>query len=318
VPSHLVLQQAAHWYARLGAAEADGSTQRAWQQWYTADAMHRQAWATVERISQRMQPLQGDTDGSAQALLLARGNLDRRKALGALGIGSAALLLGATVWRAPLQETLAVWRAGQRTEVGNVRSLALADGSQVWLNSATALNIDYRTDLRLLQLLQGEILIQTAVDARPLVVSTGEGRLRALGTRFSVQAAEGQTQLSVFEGAVQASTDFAAPRVIQAGQQIRFDHQRWGVLTAASPGRQSWTRGVLLADNLRLGDFVEELRRYRHGYLGVAPQIADIKVVGAYPLNNPDLALDMLASALPIRLQRTLPWWVSLEPRQSV
>lgn len=318
VPSHQVLQQAAHWYAHLGAIEADGSTQHAWQQWYTADAMHRQAWAAVERISQRMQPLQGEADTSAQALLLARGNLGRRKALGALGMGSAALLLGATVWRAPLQETLAVWRAGQRTGVGEVRSLALADGSQVWLNSATALNIDYRTDLRLLQLLQGEILIQTAADSRPFVVSTGEGRARALGTRFSVQTVEGQTQLSVFEGAVQASTDFATPRVFAAGQQIRFDHQGWGALTAASPGRQSWTRGVLLADNLRLGDFVAELRRYRHGYLGVAPQIADIKVVGAYPLNNPEQALEMLASALPIRIQHTLPWWVSLEPRLTV
>lgn len=317
-PSHQVLQQAAHWYARLGAIEADGSTQHAWQQWYTADATHRQAWAAVERISQRMQPLQGEADSSAQALLLARGNLGRRKALGTLGMGSALLLLGATVWRTPLQETLAVWRAGQRTHIGEVRALALADGSQVWLNSATALNVDYRADLRLLRLLQGEILIQTAADTRPFIVSTGEGRLRALGTRFSVCAAEGQTELSVFEGAVQASTDFAAPRVFQSGQQIHFDHRAWGALTAASPGRESWSRGVLLADNLRLGDFVAELRRYRHGYLGVAPQIADIKVVGAYPLDKPDLALEMLASALPIRIQRTLPWWVSLEPRQPV
>lgn len=315
-PSHQVLQQAAQWYARLGAAEADGGTQQAWRQWYNAEAMHRQAWAAVERISQRLHPLQGDADSAAQTLLLARGKLGRRKVLHTLGISSAALLLGATVWREPLRETLAVWRAGQRTGVGEVRSLALADGSQLWLNSATAVDIDYRSDLRLLHLLEGEILIQTAADARPLMVSTGEGRLRALGTRFSVRSGDQQTWLSVFEGAVEARTDFAAPRVIQAGQQISFDGRAWGALASASQARQSWTRGVLLADNLRLGDFVEELRRYRHGHLGVAPEIADIKVVGAFPLNHPEQALDMLASALPIRVQRTLPWWVSLEPRQ--
>lgn len=315
-PSHQVLQQAAQWYARLGAAEVDGSAQHAWQQWYSAEPMHRQAWAAVERISQRLHPLQGDADSAAQTLLLARGNLSRRKALRALGISSAALLLGATVGRERLRDTLAVWRAGQRTGVGEVRSLALADGSQLWLNSATAVDIDYRSDLRLLHLLEGEILIQTAADARPLVVNTGEGRLRALGTRFSVQSGEQQTRLSVFEGAVETRTDFAAPRVIQAGQQLSFDRHAWGALAGASQSRQSWTRGVLLADNLRLGDFVEELRRYRHGHLGVAPEIADIKVVGAFPLNHPDQALDMLASALPIRVQRTLPWWVSLEPGQ--
>lgn len=315
-PSHQVLQQAAHWYARLGAVEADGNTRHAWQQWYTADATHRQAWAAVERISQRLQPLHSDADGSAQALLMARGNLSRRKALGALGVGSAALVLSAAAWRTPLQDTFAVWRAGQRTGVGEVRSLALADGSQLWLNSNTALDIDYRSDLRLVHLLQGEILIQTAGDARPFVVSTHEGRLRALGTRFSVQARAGQTLLSVFEGAVQASPASTGPRVIAAGQQIIFDQRGWGAVSAASAGRQSWSRGVLLADNQRLGDFVAELRRYRHGYLGVAPEVADIQVVGAYPLDHPDQALDMLASALPIRIQRTLPWWVSLEPRQ--
>lgn len=315
-PSHQVLQQAAQWYARLGAAEADSRTQHAWQQWYSAEAMNRQAWAAVERISQRLQPLQGEAESAGQTLLLARSNLTRRKAVRTLGVSCAALLVGAAVWRDPLRDTLAVWRAGQRTGVGEVRSVALADGSQLWLNSATAVDIDYRSDLRLLHLLEGEVLIQTVPDARPFVVSTGDGRLRALGTRFSVQSGERYTRLSVFEGAVETSTAFAGPRVIQAGQQIRFDRQGWGPVTAASQSRQSWTRGVLLADNLRLRDFVEELRRYRHGHLGVAPQIADIQVVGAFPLKNPDQALDMLASALPIRVQRTLPWWVSLEPRQ--
>jgi transmembrane sensor len=38
-------------------------------------------------------------------------------------------------------------------------------------------------------------------------------------------------------------------------------------------------------------------------------------VFGSYPLNDVNRALDMLASVLPIRLQRTLPWWISLEPR---
>ena len=45
--------------------------------------------------------------------------------------------------------------------------------------------------------------------------------------------------------------------------------------------------------------------------------VAGIRVLGSYPLTEPDRALAMLAAALPIRIRRSLPWWTSVEARGS-
>lgn len=57
-----------------------------------------------------------------------------------------------------------------------------------------------------------------------------------------------------------------------------------------------------------------ELARYRRGYIGCDPRIADLRVVGAFPLADTEQVLDALESTLPLRINRRLPWWISLEP----
>ena len=101
---------------------------------------------------------------------------------------------------------------------------------------------------------------------------------------------------------------------IPAGQQTAFGSRGVEPLEAASAEHQAWTTGVLLADNQRLEDFLAELSRYRHGYLGCDPRIADLRVVGAFPLADTERVLDALAATLPVRIERRMAWWVSLEP----
>ncbi|WYX51809.1 hypothetical protein WJ971_08940 [Achromobacter xylosoxidans] len=60
---------------------------------------------------------------------------------------------------------------------------------------------------------------------------------------------------------------------------------------------------------------VNELGRYRKGYLGVAPEVADMLVMGVFPADDPDRALDLLERNLPVRVQRPLPWWTSIVAR---
>ncbi|MNJ65789.1 fec operon regulator FecR [compost metagenome] len=103
-------------------------------------------------------------------------------------------------------------------------------------------------------------------------------------------------------------------RGIGAGQQVGFSANRIGPPAPVQAGHQAWSRGILLADNLRLVDFLAELARYRHGYLGCDPRIAELRVVGAFPLADSDRVLDALAATLPVRVQRRMSWWVSLEP----
>jgi transmembrane sensor len=103
--------------------------------------------------------------------------------------------------------------------------------------------------------------------------------------------------------------------VIKAGQQLCFTQNHLPAPTAASAGREAWHRGLLLADNLPLGQLLEELSRYRPGHLGCDPAVAGLPVMGSFPLKDTDQALRLLEAALPVQVHKTLEWWVSVGPK---
>jgi transmembrane sensor len=309
-----VLQAAAQWFAVLQSDSVSEADREAWRAWLSTPE-HARAWQRVERISGRLEPLAGDPFSPAATALLRSGQPTRRQALKTLSIlcggGALALATGAVPWRS--------WAADQRTAVGEVRNWRLDDGSRLWLNTDSAVDVVFEERSRQLSLYRGELLMQAAAEPRPLVLQTAEGRLRAHGvTRFSVLQRDGSSQLSVFDGTVEVMpSGQGGARTVMSGQQVAFDSRHIEPERSAQAGRQSWTNGVLVADNLRLDAFVAELARYRQGYLGCDPRVAGLRVVGAYPLADTDRVLDVLADTLALRINRRLPWWVSLEPAEQ-
>ena len=312
---HAVLQAAAGWFARLYAAQHDPAANAQWRAWLNEDARHRLAWSYVENINQRFGTLDGQTEQARQVFdSVRRGQQSRRAVLGSLCVAGAAGLLGWGGWQRGWVDSPRAWFATYRTGLGEVRPLTLADGSQLWLNGETALDVQFDEGVRQLRLYHGEILIETGKDPRPLAVVTRAGRMQPLGTRFSVRDQGLQTTLSVFEGAVQATcSNSGLQTTLGAGQMLVFDAQQASASTAAQALRQDWSRGVLVAEDMPLGQVIDVLRDYRHGHLGIDPSLNSLRAVGTFPLLDTDRTLAMLERALPIRVVRTLPWWVSVE-----
>lgn len=316
------MEQAAEWYALLKSEEVTEGDRSRWHAWLDSDPEYRLAWRYVESISSRFEPIQTTADPRRTADGLWEANtrvIRRRQVLAGLVGLSGTGLLGWVSWRhTPLPLMAQAWRADHRTATGETREVILPDGTRAWLNTATAVNQHYDTRQRRLQLVTGEILIDTARDTfgkepRPFFVDTPQGRLRALGTRFTVRLDGEQTFLAVYQGAVEAHTRKGASAVLQAGQQTRFTPDAVADIQPADAAREAWSHGVLVAQDIPLREVVAELRRYRHGHLGIAPEVANLRVFGNFPLNDTDDTLDMLATALPVRISRTLPWWVSIE-----
>ncbi len=320
-PSHRAMEQAAQWFALLRSGEASAAERQQWQQWFERAAEHREAWSYVERIGRRFSPLQSSPDRDAAVTAFgqaaARPRARRQLLLGLAGaLGTAGL--GWTAWRqTPLPLVASTWGADHRAGLGETRHIALQDGTQVWLKALSAFDADYGATLRRLRLVAGELLIDTAKDPRrPFVVDTAQGRLQALGTRFTVRGEEDGVVVAVHEGAVRIDTAASrASGIVPAGQQARFTADALDGFVPADPAREAWTRGVLVADDTPLADVVAELRRYHFGHLAVAPEIAGLHVFGSYPIRETDRALNMLASVLPVQVRRTMPWWISLEAR---
>lgn len=319
-PTHAQLAQAAQWYACLRDGQASAGERAAWQAWLAAAEAHALAWQYVEDISRAFEPVRSLPNPRHAVHQLHAANdrvRARRQILASVGILAGTGLLGLWGWRqGAMPAGLLALGADHRTATGEQRSLTLADGTRLWLNTASAVDIQFHAQERGIVLHRGEIFVETAQDARPLRVYTPHGQMRALGTRFNVLLDGDATQLAVYEGRVEVRT--AASGVVQIfspGEQTRFTAQAVASPAAADMAREAWTQGALVADNLPLWQVVQQLRRYRSGHLGVSDAVADLTVYGNFPLHDTDHALQMLASALPVRIAQPLPWWTTLEAR---
>lgn len=321
-PSHAVLEQAAHWYALLRDGKAGVQERADWQAWLRADAAHQTAWRYVENISRDFEPLRGKPDArlAADALNTATERMHTRRRLlaGIAAVAAGSLLGWAGYRRQLLPASLMAWGADYRTDTGEQREITLADGTRIWLNTASAINVRFDARQRAIVLVEGEAFIATAKDAsRPFIVQTAHGRMQALGTRFNVRRDATLTRLAVYDGAVEIrAAASGATRIVPAGQQAHFSADHITPSESADQAREAWTQGALVADNVSLGQVVEELRRYRRGHLGVSDDVAGLTVYGNFPIQDTDRVLRMLASALPIRIEQPLPWWTSIEAKR--
>jgi transmembrane sensor len=318
------LEQAADWYAALSMDDADTDARRAeWTAWLDARPEHRRAWAHIEAVSRRFDPLRAEGEGRREAAsramrVAARGSATRRKALGCVAALCGAGMAGWLSWRfTPLSDVVTAMRADYSTGVGEQRDITLTDGTHVWLNTDSALDIHYDDARRLIVLKMGEILIDTAKDAhaRPFFVDTRHGRMQALGTRFTVRQTEDFTWLTVFDGRVEIRTHSGETRLVSANEQRRFDMSGISDAMPADMAREAWSRGVIIADDVPLGHFVAELSRYSHGHIAVDPDVAALRVVGRFPAARPEQALAMLERDLPVRVRRPVPFWTSISSR---
>lgn len=308
---HATLEAAARWYVDLRGEVPDEATREAHRRWLERDPRHQQAW---ERLA-RLQDTLGQVGPGIARPTLASARAKRRDVLKVLSILLASGAAGTLAWNTTPLPTL---MADQRTGTGERRRVRLDDGSQLQLNTATAVDIRYSANLREIRLLRGEILIETGRDdlARPFVVHTAEGSIRALGTRFIVRSEAGRTHVSVQEHAVEvrsAHLQGSAVRV-DAGQQLSFRQDQIDPLQRANPQADAWTRDMLVVNDWRLSDFIGELQRYRPGHLGCNPAIAALRISGAFHLGNTDTVLDNLTSTLPVRIRRFSRYWTSVEP----
>ncbi len=90
------------------------------------------------------------------------------------------------------------------TKIGENIHHNLPDGSSLWLNSSSTVQINYSEGFRRINLLAGEAHFEVAKDAfRPFEVYVGDRLVRAIGTAFTVHKLAGKIEVLVSEGTVE-------------------------------------------------------------------------------------------------------------------
>jgi transmembrane sensor len=307
------IRAAAVWYARLSSGVEDEADRRAWHSWHAADPLHQQAWQRIESVREQF----GRVPGGIAAPALQGAAHSRRQVLRGVALLVSTGSLGWLGWRSELGQDLA---ADFRTGVGERRDFRLADGSALSLDTGSAVNLRFDGQRRLLELRHGRIMLSTAADPqrRPFMVDTPHGRVLALGTRFSVRTDDAGSEVAVLEKAVEVAPLHALSRLrLDAGQRVGFDAAGFGQPGDNDASVGAWQQGSLIAIDRPLGELLEELSRYRHGWLRCAPAVARMKISGAFPLDESDLALASLESAFPLDVVRRTRYWVTVEPRRG-
>ncbi|WP_044874386.1 FecR family protein [Pseudomonas sp. LFM046] len=308
------LEEAAEWLMRLNDSDVTDEERGAWAIWRESSPERAQAWSRAELLMGKMAGL---PPALAMPALDRPASPDRRAAIAKLAVMLALVPAG---WKLAQWQG---WTTDYHTAVGERREITLADGSQITLNTDSAIDVRYDAGQRFIRLLRGEILVQTSPDnqvpRRPFLVETTQGRMEALGTRFTVREGTGRTHLAVLEGAVRvepASAGLTASQVVHAGQQTRFTARNADPVSPADKSAEAWTQGMLKADRMRLADFAAELARYRHGFIRCEPAIADLRVSGVFPVNDIEQALNMLVSTYPLAATvRMNGYWILLSAR---
>ncbi len=310
------LEEAAEWLVRWSERELSENERAEWEHWKTSSPERDQAWARAQMLQSRMGGL---PQALAMSVLDRPNSPERRAAMVKLALLLAVLPTGWGGWELSRRQQ---WTADYRSPVGERRELTLADGSKITLNTDTAIDVLFDAEQRLIRLRAGEIMVQTAVDPsaqpRPFRVTTAQGSMQALGTKFTVRERESRTHLAVLEGAVKvvlAENRQSQPMVINAGQSTDFSERTFGEVSLADRYAGAWTQGMLMADKMHLGDFAAELARYRRGFVRCDPTIAGLRVSGAYPISDTSRTLNMLTQTYGIKVSGLLAgYWITLSP----
>jgi transmembrane sensor len=333
-PTDPVAEKAAQWIVRL---TADDETERAnaragFEAWKQADPRHLEAAARMQAFMGQVQAVRDGAGSNPKAgrIALNAAFMLNRKPHRAKRIGAAlaiAFALGAPAWLTLQSYPASYLMADLRTAIGQWETQTLTDGTRITLNSASAVNLRFDDKRRALELVKGEILVDVARDtARPFLVETAHGNIRALGTGFVVKREEDATVLTMLESRVSVQT--AKQRTvleststdgtfISAGQRVRITPDGLGEVQDidAHGISNAWKFHQLVVQDRPLPDVLDELGRHRPGRIQYdRAQLENIKVSAVLPLDNTDRALQLLLTSFPtVRVRTFTPYLVVVD-----
>jgi transmembrane sensor len=189
------------------------------------------------------------------------------------------------------------------TEIGEQRTIQLADGSTIELNARSRVQVHLTDRERAVTLLNGQALFRVAKDKdRPFIVRAGDAQVRAVGTEFDVYRKSEATVVTVVEGRVEtydrSNGNEGAAIVLSAGEQLTVAAHAASKPTRTDTGvATAWVQKRLIFDETPLSDVAEEFNRYNRRPLTIDdPELQKLRISGVYSSTDPASLINFLRS----------------------
>ncbi len=173
------------------------------------------------------------------------------------------------------------------------------------------------TDKRGVKLLRGAAYFDVKSSEMPFVVDGGQGETRVTGTAFSVEIRGQDVAVNLARGHVIVSSEGDGQSAeLEAGKGIGYDNSGLGAVhPVAIDEAMAWQKGRLILDQTRLGDILNQIGRYRSGWIIlIGNGLADQLVSGNLPLEDSDSALKSLQATGGFRISRLTAKLVIISP----
>lgn len=283
------IDDAAHdWFLRLREGGVTESDRQAFDAWLSADPRHRLAYDEVTALWRdlaSLDPALSPPPAGRHSPRSANDNRIRHRVLGGLIAACLALFAAGAAWDLPLR-----LRADRITAAGEQAEVTLPDGTVAFLNTDTAIAVDFTGPDRRVTLLKGEAFFQVAKNpARPFDVEAVGGRARAVGTAYAVRDMDDSAQVTVTEGTVRVTSpmrDGAHGEVtLTAGERVSYRHGGTpGTvqhMSGGETGALAWRRGMIVLDDTPLDQAFAEIGRYLPGRILLLADAAKLQPVTA-------------------------------------
>lgn len=310
------MMEASRWYAKLASDEVTEAEKTAWVQWKVADEENQLAWQRLEGVNQAFKKV----SPKIAIQTLSTPNLERRRAIKHLAVFLAA---GTVSYYTYNEKPWRGYLADNATGKGEQKRLQLADGTLIHLNTDTAANVYFTETERLIELVKGEVFIETGHEQsavyRPFKIRTRHGIAQALGTKFAVRDFNTHSKVSVFEGAVNVKPQHLAStaQVLNQGESVTFSQSQMLLTSKARVTDSAWIRGMLVAYAMPLSEFLAELTRYRTGVLRCHPSIANLLISGSFPIKDSDEVINKISQILPVQIETYTRYWINVNPAKQ-
>ncbi|MFK0087064.1 FecR family protein [Pseudomonas sp. NPDC090755] len=293
--------EASGWYYRLQADDLSEDERAAFAAWLAQGPAQAQAWAEVLGLL-------GALREPARQLRNTQRARWRKPAARVWASAAAVVLMIGLLAGSPWPDR---WRADYATGTGESRTLVLADGSQLQLNTDTAVQIDLGNTQRRVRLLRGEAWFDVSHDsARPFVIGSGDGWVKVVGTRFSVAQQGAQTRVRVEQGKVQVSADNVQSVLLEPGLGVEYSDTGLGAVHGFDGAAEfAWRQRQLVFRQQPLAEVVDALNRYWPGKtLLIGDALRQRKVSGVFEIDKPEAVLKALTHTLGLQAEQYTPY----------
>ncbi|MBF6032181.1 FecR family protein [Pseudomonas sp. P155] len=307
IPTPAQEQAAFAWLSLLHDRPSAGD-QLTFSQWLRADPAHAEAYAQAQVVWELSEgPARTLADEESFALQDYLNAMDRPRRSpvlrwsGALAMAACLLLMVSlgTGWQP--QRWIDDLGADYVSAPGEIRTVTLADQSQVTLDADSAIAVDFSRGERHVQLRRGAGFFTVTHTGEPFVVEAEKGQARVLGTQFEVRLQPHGAQVTVLSGRVGVTADRGGEQqILTAGQQVAYAEGTAEKLHAVDSDAQlAWRQGWLTYYKSTLADVVEDLRRYYPGRIVLLnDELAARKVSGSFPSKDPQAVLSSLKGVM--------------------